>query len=74
MGKLRQQLFSSKNDALQAGFTEDNIIEKNGGFYATVRPVKKELKVKRTTKEMKVEGIKETKSDSKIKPNKDGNI
>ena len=67
MGKLKQQLFSSKNDALQAGFTEDNIIEENGGFYATITPLKKELKVNRTTKELKVEGIKETKSDSHLK-------
>ena len=63
----KTQLFNSKQHALQAGFTEDNITEKNGVFYGTIRPFKKELKVNRTTKELKVEGIKETKSDSHLK-------
>ena len=73
MGK-KTQLFNSKQHALQAGFTDDNITEKNGVFYGTITPLKKELKVKRTTKELKVEGIKETKSDSNLKPYNNGNI
>ena len=67
----KTQLFNSKLRALQAGFTEECITENGGIFYATITPLKKELKVTRTTKEMKVEGIKETKSDSHLKINKD---
>ena len=71
MGK-KTQLFNSKLRALQAGFAEENITENGGIFYASLECTsKKELKVSRTTKEMKVEGIKETKSDSHLKINKD---
>ena len=69
-------LYASKQAALQAGCDESDLSEDNGVVYCSCscKPVKKEEKVVRTTKELKVD--KKSTKDTKItkKHTDNGNI
>ena len=61
------KLYPSKQSALQAGCGEDELTEKNGVVYCSCscKPVKKEEKVVKTTKELKIDG-KNSKKDNTL--------